>query len=529
MANYSIVSNAKFTPFSFNEMVAPFQMYGEYYAQQEQLASKLSEEAALWGQKANETTDPITYEKYRSFEEDLNRQADRLLRQGMSPGLRSDLQKMKTRYATDINPIKDAYTWKVQQIQNQAEGKAKGIVYEGDAATTSLDDYINNPTLIYNSADSNAGFTRIATAAQAISKGLSEAKINGNLDKYTKELLIRNGYDVSDVTSAVSLAMSDLEGVLNGTISMDSPAGNIVKELLQNESRASGIVNWENAGSRQEYLSKVSPALYNLVGQTQVTPIDDFASRSATTHDYNIKAIQEQATQARTTQKEAFDKELEILNKKESLEKWKLMTKLGIGNISGMSTGSGTSSSGSYAYDRPNVAYGENGATPIQVNPDNTILIDGSKIDSYTELTVKKDPKNSENIEIYYGKEKLASFDTSEKNTNNKVFYYDPGQKVEISTSEDIKLAGVLEDIPTRAIRDLARAVANNPGSENQYTYGVSDGKLLSIQNKAQRVTKGITDSSMILKQLYSIIGLSGDSTLTANDSTQNNLGSPWP
>ena len=33
---------------SFNEMVAPFQMYGEYYAQQEQLASKLAEEAALF-------------------------------------------------------------------------------------------------------------------------------------------------------------------------------------------------------------------------------------------------------------------------------------------------------------------------------------------------------------------------------------------------------------------------------------------------------------------------------------------------
>ena len=148
MANYSIVSNARFTPFSFDEMVKPFQMYGEYYAQQEQLAYSLAEQAAEWGQKANETTDPITYQKYKSFEADLNRQSDRLLRQGLTPGLRADLQKMRKRYATEINPIKDAYNWRLQQIQQQAEGRSKGVVYEGDAATTSLDKYIANPTLI---------------------------------------------------------------------------------------------------------------------------------------------------------------------------------------------------------------------------------------------------------------------------------------------------------------------------------------------------------------------------------------------
>ena len=201
MANYSIVSNARFTPFSFDQMVKPFQMYGEYYAQQEQLASSLAEEAAEWGQKANETTDPITYQKYKSFEADLNRQSERLLRQGLTPGLRADLQKMKKRYATEINPIKDAYNWKLLQIQQQAEGKARGVVYERDAATTSLDDYIANPTLIHSSADSNAGYTRIANAAQAVARGLSEAKISGKLDNYTKALLIRSGYDANDVTN----------------------------------------------------------------------------------------------------------------------------------------------------------------------------------------------------------------------------------------------------------------------------------------------------------------------------------------
>ena len=97
-----------------------------------------------------------------------------------------------------------------------------------------MDDYIANPTLIYSAADSNAGYARVANAAQAIAKGLSEAKISNKLDDYTKALLIRSGYDANDVTNSVNQAMSDLQGVLNGTISMNSKAGKNVQELLQN-------------------------------------------------------------------------------------------------------------------------------------------------------------------------------------------------------------------------------------------------------------------------------------------------------
>lgn len=481
MANYSIVSNARFTPFSFDEMVKPFQMYGEYYAQQEQLASSLAEQAAEWGQKANETTDPITYQKYKSFEADLNKQSDRLLRQGLTPGLRADLQRMRKRYATEINPIKDAYNWRLQQIQQQAEGRAKGIVYAGDAATTSLDEYIANPTLIYGSADSNAGYARVANAAQAIAKGLSEAKISNKLDNYTKALLIRSGYEVNDVTNSVNQAMSDLQGVLNGTISMNSKAGKIVQELLQNESRASGIGDWKSMSAKQEYLSKVSPALYNLIGQSTITPMEDFKRRTDLQGQWQSRHIAEQGAESRKTQAAAY--------------------------APGKS-GSKGSGSTEYGYDRPNVYFSEAKTGQVTRTSEGVLQIGGKDIGDYTRLTVRRSPSNPSDISIYHGSRLLASYNASPSNNSSGIRYYDPSSKKYVARHGGVVLDGTLEGLTATDIRNFARFVAENPGSENQYSYGITkDGQLFSVQNSAQRVTKGLDDSAAMMQALWDDIG----------------------
>lgn len=512
MANYSIVSNARFTPFSFDEMVKPFQMYGEYYAQQEQLASSLAEQAAEWGQKANETTDPITYQKYKSFEADLNRQSDRLLRQGLTPGLRADLQKMRKRYATEINPIRDAYNWRLQQIQQQAEGKSKGVVYAGDAATTSLDDYIANPTLIYSSADSNAGYARVANAAQAIAKGLSEASISGRIDDYTKALLIRSGYDANDVTTSVNQAMADLQEVLSGNVSLDSKAGKIVQELLQNESRASGIGDWKSISAKQEYLSKVSPALYNLIGASQTTPMNDFKAQTDLQGSWQSRHIAEQGKQTRLNQQNAADL-AEKAAKAEQQRKLELLqvTSQSTGLPKNKNTGSKSNSGGTeYSYDRPNVYFSKSKTGQITKTSEGMFKIDDNEIKDYTRLTVRRSLSNPNDISIYHGNRLLASYNASSSNKSDGIRYYNPETNKYIARHGGAELEGILEGLTAADIRNFARFVAENPGSENQYSYGITeDGQLFSIQNSAQRVTKGLDASAAMMQALWDDMGYS--------------------
>ena len=514
MANYSIVSNARFTPFSFDEMVKPFQMYGEYYAQQEQLASSLAEQAAEWGQKANETTDPITYQKYKSFEADLNRQSDRLLRQGLTPGLRADLQKMRKRYATEINPIRDAYNWRLQQIQQQAEGKSKGVVYAGDAATTSLDDYIANPTLIYSSADSNAGYARVANAAQAIAKGLSEASISGRIDDYTKALLVRSGYDANDVTTSVNQAMADLQEVLSGNVSLNSRAGKIVQELLQNESKASGIGDWKSMSAKQEYLSKVSPALYNLIGQSTTTPMEDFKSRTDLQGQWQSRHIAEQGAESRRTQenaarlseetaKKAQERQIELFEKKAQL--FPGVRTPGQVGATGSRGGSGGTE---YGYDRPNVYFSKSKTGQITKTSEGIFKIDDNEIKDYTRLTVRRSLSNPNDISIYHGNRLLASYNASSLNKSDGIRYYNPETNKYVARHGGAELEGILEGLTAADIRNFARFVAENPGSENQYSYGITeDGQLFSIQNSAQRVTKDLDASAALLQSLWNEIG----------------------
>ena len=505
MPNYSLVANTQFKARNFDDMIRPYAMYTQEYRAQEDAIADLATKADVLAGLANEQTDPIAYQKYKSFESDLNRQSDILLKQGLTPSLRANLQRMRKRYATEINPIKDAYNWKLQQIQQQAEGRARGVVYAGDAATTSLDEYIANPTLIYGSADSNAGYTRVANAAQAIAKGLSEAKISGKLDDYTKTLLIRSGYDANDITNSVNQAMSDLQGVLNGTISMDSKAGKIVQELLQNESRASGIGDWKSMSARQEYLSKVSPALYNLIGQSTTTPMEDFKSRT------NLQGAESRRTQenaARLSEeaaKKTQERQIELLEKRAQLFPG-VRTPRQVG-----ATGSiGGSGSTEYGYDRPNVYFSGAKTGQVTRTSEGVLQIDGKDIEDYTRLTVKRSTSNPSDISIYYGNRLLASYNASPSNNSSGIRYYDPSSKKYVAIHGDTALAGTLEGLTATDIRNFARFVAENPGSENQYSYGITkDGQLFSVQNSAQRVTKGLDASAAMMQALWTDMGYS--------------------
>lgn len=483
MPNYSLVANTQFKARNFDDMIRPYAMYTQEYRAQEDAIADLAAKADVLAGLANEQTDPIAYQKYKNFESDLNRQSDILLKQGLTPSLRASLQRMRKRYATEIDPIKNAYNWRLQQIQQQAEGRAKGVVYAGDAATTSLDEYIANPTLIYGSADSNAGYTRVANAAQAIAKGLSEAKISGKLDDYTKTLLIRSGYDANDITNSVNQAMSDLQGVLNGTISMDSKAGKIVQELLQNESRASGIGDWKSMSAKQEYLSKVSPALYNLIGQSTTTPMEDFKSRTDLQGQWQSRHIAEQRAEPR-----------------------RIITS-GQAGVTGSRGGSGGTE---YGYDRPNVYFSGAKTGQVTKTSEGVLQIGGKDVGDYTRLTVKRSTSNPSDISIYYGNRLLASYNASPSNNSGGIRYYDPSSKKYVARHGDAALAGILEGLTATDIRNFARFVAENPGSENQYSYGVTkDGQLFSVQNSAQRVTKGLDASAAMMQALWDDIGYS--------------------
>lgn len=273
MANFTYTASKSFTPFTFEQMLKPLAMYTEEYNTIQEGIGELNNKAAIWDNLANQQTDERTYKRYKDFSEKLSNQADMLARQGLTPSSRKALLDLKRGYVSEIVPIEQAYNARAEEAKSQYEGRSKGLVYEGEAATSSLDRYLDNPSIRYNYANSQEGFKRVATAASALSKGLMNYGNGKRLDSYTKTWLQEHGYKDTDIASAIS----DIRKILNGDTDVQS--NGVLRAILNDEMNTSGVNSWTNKAAVNDYFNRVAPALYQAVGQTTVSPYEDYEAR----------------------------------------------------------------------------------------------------------------------------------------------------------------------------------------------------------------------------------------------------------
>ena len=273
MANYSLVVNSKFQPFSFDRYLQPYQIYGQNYKEIEEQYTDLSTKAGIWDGLANEQTDPYTYKMYKTYANDLENQASQLASEGLNAVSRKNMLNMRARYSKEIIPIEQAYKARTEEAAEQYKGRAAGMVYEGDASTASLDRYLNNPSIRFNQANSQEGFKRVATTASALSKGLRDYRNGKRLDPYVKTWLQEHGYKDTDVAKAIN----DIQRLINGDTDVDT--NGVLNSILQDELNVSGVGKWSNKAAIMDYFSRVAPALYQAVGQTQVSPYEDYGAK----------------------------------------------------------------------------------------------------------------------------------------------------------------------------------------------------------------------------------------------------------
>lgn len=272
--NYGLVVDSRFKARSFDDLIKPLAMYTQEYNALEQGINELDTKASIWENMANEQTDKNTYKMYKNYADDLRSAADQLASQGLSKMSRPALMALKSRYSKEIVPIEQAYQNRAEEIKEQRAGRAKGMVYEGDASTASLDRYLNNPSIRYGMANAQEGFQRVATAATALSKKLREYGKGKALDGFTRTWLQEHGYRNNEVNQAIM----DIEGALRGDGNIRGT--NILTNILANEMQTAGVNNW-NKAARMDYYNRIAPALYQAVGQTQVGTYQDQAAMMA--------------------------------------------------------------------------------------------------------------------------------------------------------------------------------------------------------------------------------------------------------
>ena len=258
MANFSLVVNSKFNPFSFERYIQPYQIYGQAYREVENTLGELDTKASIWEEMANEQTDPYAYKMYKTYANDLEEQAGQLAREGLNAASRRDMLNMRARYSKEITPIEQAYALRQKQAEQQQQALLQDptLMLSRRAATTSLDDYIRNPQLAYESYSGKLITAQAATAASALAKEMQEKprKWRSILGDSYYETMMQKGFSSQAVLQAIQ----------------DNPnAAPQLTRIVEDAVNSSGVRNWGDKATIARAIDYAKQGLWNAVGETQ--------------------------------------------------------------------------------------------------------------------------------------------------------------------------------------------------------------------------------------------------------------------
>lgn len=279
MANYSFISNAKFRPFSYQEMLQPLQAYTNEYNTIQEGMGELSTKAGVFERLANEQTDPQAYAMYKQYSNDLAKQAESLAKQGLTPASRQGLIDMKRRYSSEIVPIEQAYKRRQELVDEQRKLQAQDstLLFDRPASTLSLDELISNPALSPQSYSGALLAKQVGTAAQNLAKEVREnpRKWRTILGNQYYETIMQKGFRPEEIMQAVQ---------------NNPEASPILQGIVEDAVGSSGIKNWNDENILNRAYDYARQGLWNAVGETQYQTLSNKA------YDY---AMQERLVQER--------------------------------------------------------------------------------------------------------------------------------------------------------------------------------------------------------------------------------------
>ena len=267
MPNYSLVANTQFKARNFDDMIRPYVMYTQEYRAQEDAIADLATKADVWAGLANEQTDPVAYAQYTNYANALKDQAAVMADRGLNPSSRQAMLNLKRRYSSEIVPIEQAYTARKAQAEEQRKALLQNptLMMSRRADTTSLDRYMENPNLGYESYSGALLTQQAGQAAAAIAKELRDYGKGKPLDGFTRTWLQQHGYTAAEVAFAINHP--------------DDPrASSVLNTIVNNVIADSGMTNWADNKTLNQAYNYARQGLWQAVGQTQVGTYTDQAA-----------------------------------------------------------------------------------------------------------------------------------------------------------------------------------------------------------------------------------------------------------
>lgn len=275
--NIILSNNAKFNPYTFDEMLKPIAMAAEAYNKTQEGLAELEGQAGAIKQYIEEHPNSKYATKYTNYLKEIEKQADSLNAVGLTPDSRQALFKLRSRYIEDINPIQNAIKRRRELADEQRKAKLQNptLMFERDfnsvSDESSLDRFLENPDYDYGASYSGNLITQqVSQMASHLSKELRNNSV-GRLDNYTKTFLNKYGLSSDEVAYAINnpkdpKASRALRAIFDAAVGP-------VPQALQDK-YMEDITNYATLG------------FWSAVGQDRISTFDDYGSRLAAQQRY---------------------------------------------------------------------------------------------------------------------------------------------------------------------------------------------------------------------------------------------------
>ena len=283
MANFTLVADSTFKPFTYQELVTPIAHQQQVMDQLADEYDKLSSQADILEAMGKNDKDKKSgvYSQYQAYSNALREEADNLYKNGLNYDSRMRLSDLRRRYNKEIVPIQNAWNERKQEADTQMKARLQNpsLRFTRDAANSSLEEYINNPMGGYGVVDLKTVTAQMAGMAKNLAKKIKGSKGRlEDIDSTTYDYIRDYGLDANIIgewernPDSYPTLTKMLNQVLaaNGLTSdavLNSPNG---ESLLTEATNAAKMGAWEAIGEEKG----------------QVT--ENWSKRKAIEHSYDV-------------------------------------------------------------------------------------------------------------------------------------------------------------------------------------------------------------------------------------------------
>ena len=197
--------DARFNPYTFDELLKPFAMYDAAYREQEALIDA-AREKEFSANYLNPEQDAAAYNMYNNAANSLRAVSDELASRGLSSDLKSRIRSTARDYKTTMNALNTAQG-RLAAEQDRRAKLGPGYVYQQE--NLRIGDFLNGATPNQRSAKLADVTADIAAEFQSRAKGISQDTWNKVLNQNGRVI---NGY--YDVKTESGLKEAQLDTIL---------------------------------------------------------------------------------------------------------------------------------------------------------------------------------------------------------------------------------------------------------------------------------------------------------------------------